>query len=166
MKIVKNMTVHYVKHLCVQNWRQILAEYVNQLKMKSGLSFDEIADLSKRYGQGISKTTVWNLVNKPDQDVSVETLLALSKVFGIKEQELFGRIVDLPTDQTTDDETAIGCSYLRTMSPDAKADAVAILETLWRRHAVGRDSIKVPVAEANQIDKKIEKPTKKIKSAK
>lgn len=122
----------------MQNWRDILADYLRRLLAQPDVSIYKVSKKAKQFGYKLSPTTVWDVANAKNKDVGIETLFALAKGFGIPARELFTKIIDLSVEEIESTEDARVIAYLRELPSDVKADTIAILETIWRLHEVGK----------------------------
>lgn len=131
----------------MQSMVETFGEFISRYRRERGLSQAELArriDKSKAY------------VNQLERDLSTSSKSGKPKPT-VEVVESIARILHIPTDEARlaagyapikarpePSDDAIAVTYLRELPADIKADAVAILETLWRRHSNSDGSVMPP----------------------
>jgi len=124
-------------HVAVQYWREKLGDYLAGYLAKPDTSTYKIAARADSFGFELSPSTVTNIKNRINRDVGIETLRAIAKGMGVPEQEIFAVVLSaIQAEAEPDVDEGRAIEYLKGMPKAVKADAVAILETLWRRHTM------------------------------
>src|ERR1700742_4482234 len=107
-------------------------------------------DIDRKSGGQIRHAAVWNIINRRVKEVKDETVNVLARALNVSPEEMHRRARGSASSPDNEDELR-ALDYPKGLPQPIKADAVAILETLWRRHA----NKGMPVTETAA-----EKPTK------
>ncbi len=114
--------------------QESLADYVRRVIAEKGLNYREVA----RRAEGvISHSTVFDVINERNKNVSARTLKGLATGLGITEDEIFAvaRGISL-SEPSLEEQHLLSC--FRSLPHERKSDALAYLRLLAQRYGGGK----------------------------
>lgn len=101
------------------------AERLNQLRLKRGLSLQDVAD-----AVGLSKAHVWNLEKGASGNPSIEVVLKLAQLFRVSVADLIG---ENPQSDAEEPEMVALFRDLKSLEPADRAIIATLMEQLRQR---------------------------------
>lgn len=115
-KMLSTANVNWSKQAVVRNQQKGLAEFVREVMREKGLTYREVSRRSGYVGpgsEGLSHTTVFDIVNERTNNIKRDTLRALAKGLGEPEERLVSIVYGTPRDRDGFDESEFALMYSR-----------------------------------------------------
>jgi transcriptional regulator with XRE-family HTH domain len=113
-----------------------LGDFVRRIRNKKGLSLNEVAKQSARFGPSISASYVGKIENEPTRKPTAVALRALAHGLGIPAEDLLARAAGLVDPADKSEERHL-LSRFRELSAERRADVLKMID-MWHSEETPR----------------------------